>query len=391
MHSHIYDTIIIGAGGMGSAATYHLAKAGADILTLEQFQHGHTLGSSHGENRIIRFFYDKYFYSELMKAAYEEWRNLEQASGISLLYISGSVNIGEKGNQYAQAIRRSLDRADVEYEEWDKSLLKERFPQFNVTEDMDILWQQDTGFLHANECVSTQLQMAEQLGARIHQNTEVTSIDWQVDIPTVYTKEHKYQAKKIIITAGAWTSFLLKELDLPLTVTKQQVCYYKPTNAESFQPNRFPVFTEVTSENEFMYGMPYFGKKGVKVARHGMGKTISPDSSDRSPDPEYTHHIDNYLRTRIPELGKAYNAEACLYTETPDEDFIIDTHTHCPNILIAAGFSGHGFKFCSIVGRIMCELVLNGRTDFNISHFRIDRPKPPDGILFRLHTSKNSK
>lgn len=390
MSSHIYDTIIIGAGGMGSAATYHLAKSGADTLTLEQFQRGHTLGSSHGENRIIRFFYDKHFYTELMKTAYEEWRSLEQASGISLLYISGSVNLGEKGNQYAHTIRTSLDMAGVEYEEWDKLQLKKRFPQFNVSGDMDILWQHDTGFLHANKCVSTHLQMAEQLGANIQENSEVTRIDWQNEIPTVYTIENKFKARKIIITAGAWTSLLLNELNLPLTVTKQQVCYYKPTNIESFQPNSFPVFTEVTSESEFMYGMPNFGKKGVKVARHGMGKTILPDSSDRTPDSEYIHHMDKYLMTRIPELGKAYNAEVCLYTETPDEDFIIDAHPHCPNILIAAGFSGHGFKFCSLVGRIMCEMVLNGRTTFNISHFRIDRPIPSDGFFYRLQKSKNS-
>ncbi|RKU27060.1 N-methyl-L-tryptophan oxidase [Candidatus Poribacteria bacterium] len=389
MPSHIYDTIIIGAGGMGSAATYHLAKSGADILTLDQFQRGHTHGSSHGDNRIIRFFYDKHFYTELMKTAYDEWRSLEQASGRSLLYISGSVNLGEKGNQYAQTIRRSLDMAGVEYEEWDKLQLRERFPQFNVSGNMDILWQQDTGFLHANKCVSTHLQMAEKLGARIQENTEVTRIDWQVDIPTVYTKENKFRARKIVITAGAWTSYLVRELDLPLTVTKQQVCYYRPTDTESFQPNRFPVFTEVTSESEFMYGMPYFGEKGVKVARHGMGKTILPDSSDRSPDSEYIDHMDKYLMARIPELGKAYHAEVCLYTETPDEDFIIDVHPHCPNILIAAGFSGHGFKFCSLVGRIMCEMVLNGRTAFNISHFRIGRPKPSGGILYRLQKVNN--
>ena len=219
-----------------------------------------------------------------------------------LLYITGSVNIGEKGDQYVQSIRTSLDMADVEYEEWDKSQLKERFPQFNVSDDTDILWQQDTGFLHANECVSTHLKLAEQFGASIHENTEVTHIDWQADTPSVHTKKHKYKAKKIIITAGAWTFSLLKNLNLPLTVTKQQVCYYKPTDIDSFQPDRFPVFTEVTSEGEFMYGMPFFGEKGVKVARHGMGKTISPDSSNRTPDLDYIQHMDDYLSKRIPDL-----------------------------------------------------------------------------------------
>lgn len=373
MHSNIYDAIIIGAGGMGSAVTYHLARSGADILSLEQFQRGHTLGSSHGENRIIRFFYDKHFYTELMKTAYAEWRNLESTSGKKLLYITGSVNIGEKDDQYVQSIRASLDMANVEYQEWGKSQLKERFPQFNVSDDMDILWQQDTGFLHANECVATHLELAEQFGAVIQENNEVTHIDWQVDTPTVHTKDHKFKAKKVIMTAGAWTSSLLKELNLPLTVTKQQVCYYKPTDSQSFEPDRFPVFTEVTCEGEFMYGMPFFGEKGVKVARHGMGKTIPPDSSNRTPEPDYIQHMDDYLSERIPDLGKTSQADVCLYTETPDEDFIIDTHPQCPNILIAAGFSGHGFKFCSLIGRIMSELALNGESTFDISHFRIGR------------------
>ena len=373
MRSHIYDTIIIGAGGMGSATAYHLAKSGAEVLVLEQFQRGHTLGSSHGETRIIRFFYDKPFYTELMKTAYAEWRNLESASGKQLLFITGSVNLGESGNQYVISVRQSLDTAGVESEWWDAEQLAKRFPQFQVSNEMDILWQKDTGFLHASECVSTHLQLAEQHGVEVQENTPVTRIDWQADIPTIYTEDTQFRGKKIVVAAGAWTSSLLTELNLPLTVTKQQVCYYKPTDVALFQPNQFSVFTEITTEGEFMYGMPYLGKNGVKVARHGMGQSVSPDTCNRTPDKDYIHRMDTYLNERIPELGNAVHAEVCLYTETPDEDFIIDTHPDCPNLLIAAGFSGHGFKFCSLVGRIMSELALTGETAFDISPFRINR------------------
>ncbi|MCG9126959.1 N-methyl-L-tryptophan oxidase [Candidatus Poribacteria bacterium] len=385
MPSHIYDTIIIGAGGMGSAATYHLAKTGANILTLEQFQRGHTLGSSHGEARIIRFFYDKPFYTELMKTAYAEWRDLENVSGKQMLFITGSVNLGEKGNEYGESVRKSLDTKHVEYEVWDKTQLKERFPQFQVTDEMEIIWQKDTGFLYASECVSTYLKLAENLGATIRENTPVIRIDWEADIPTVLTEDNQFHARKVIVTAGAWTSYLLKDLELPLTVTKQQVCYYNPIDKLAFHPDRFPVFTEITCDDEFMYGMPYFGENGVKVARHGKGKTISPDSSDRLPDSDYIRYMDNYITSRIPELGRTNHAEVCLYTETPDEDFIIDTHPHCPDLYIAAGFSGHGFKFCSLVGKIMCELALTGESVFDISHFRIDRPKTSEGTFLRLY------
>ena len=373
MNTHIYDAIVIGAGGMGSATAYQLAKSGADVLVLEQFQRGHTFGSSHGETRIIRFFYDKAFYTELMKTAYAEWRALESASGKSLLFITGSVGIGAKGNPYGRAARESLDAAGVESEWWDAAELAERFPQFRVTNDMDILWQKDTGFLRAAECVSTHLQLAEQHGATVREETAVTDIDWQADVPTVQTEDGQFHGKKVVVTAGAWAGTLLAELDLPLTVTKQQVCYYQPADIERFQPARFPVFTESTPEGEFIYGIPAFGRNGLKIARHGRGQIISADTPERIPDADYIAHIDAYVQERMPELGKTTHTEVCLYTETPDEDFIIDAHPHCPNVLIAAGFSGHGFKFCALVGRIMSELVRKGETGFDIQPFRIDR------------------
>ena len=373
MQSHIYDAIVIGAGGMGSATAYHLAKSGADVLVLEQFQRGHTFGSSHGETRIIRFFYDKPFYTELVKTAYTEWRALESASGKQLLFITGSVNIGESGNQYVISVRQSLDAAGVKSEWWDAKQLAKKFPQFRVSNDMDILWQKDTGFLYASECVLTHLQLAEQHGSEIQEKTSVERIDWQADVPTVHTEDSQFRGRKVIVTAGAWTSSLLSELNLPLTVTKQQACYYKPVDVALFQLDQFPVFTEITTENEFMYGIPNFGKNGVKIARHGMGQSVSPDSCNRTPDSDYIQRIDTYLRERIPELGNTVHAEVCLYTETPDEDFVIDVHPDCPDLLIAAGFSGHGFKFCSLVGRIMSELALTGETAFDISPFRIDR------------------
>lgn len=373
MQSHIYDVIVIGAGGMGSATTYHLTKAGVDVLLLEQFQRGHSFGSSHGETRIIRFFYDKPFYTELMKTAYTEWRSLESESGKQLLFITGSINIGENGNQYIDSVRQSLDASDVESEWWDSKRVTDKFPQFRVSNDMKVLWQKDTGFLYASECVLTHLQLAENNGAKIHENTRVTHIEWQNGGLIVHTDDTRFFCRKVVVTAGAWTSNLLNELNTHLKVTKQQVCYFQPSNYTLFQPNRFPVFTEITTENEFLYGIPYFGKHGVKVARHGMGKIVSPDSCDRKPDSDYIERMDTYLRERIPDIGKTTHSEVCLYTETPEEDFIIDKHPDCPDILIAAGFSGHGFKFCSLVGRIMSEMALTGETTFDIHPFHLSR------------------
>ncbi len=372
MQSYIYDAIVIGAGGMGSATAYHLAKSGADVLVLEQFQRGHKFGSSHGETRIIRFFYDKLFYAELVKTAYAEWRDLESASGKQLLFITGSVNLGPSGNPYVISVRQSLDAAGVESEWWDAKQLTEQFPQFRVSNDMDILWQKDTGFLYASECVSTHLQLAEQHGAKIREETQVNHIDWEMDVPTVYAGDSEFYGKKIVVTAGAWTNILLAEIDFPLNVTRQQVCYYKNVSP-LFQPDRFLIFTETTKNGEFLYGMPYFGKNGLKVARHGKGNRVHPDRCNRKPDTDYINLMDAYVSERIPQLGKSTHAEVCLYTETPDEDFVIDKHPNCPNVLIAAGFSGHGFKFCSLVGCIMSELALTGESAFDINPFRIGR------------------
>ena len=377
MNTHIYDAIVIGAGGMGSATAYHLAKSGADVLVLEQFARGHKLGSSHGATRIIRFFYDKPFYTELMKTAYAEWRALESVSGKSLLFITGSVGMGAKGNAYGQATQRSLDAAGVESEWWNGTQFAKRFPQFQGVKDMDVLYQKDTGFLLAAACNATHLYLAEKHGATVREETSVTEIDWQADVPTVRTENDRFHGRKVVVTAGAWAGILLSELNLPLTVTRQQVCYYQPKDIDRFQPDRFPVFVESTPDGEFIYGIPAFGSfdtgGGLKIARHGRGEIISPDTRDRTPDPDYIAHIDAYVQERIPELGNATHAEVCLYTETPDEDFIIDRHPACPDVLIGTGFSGHGFKFCALVGRIMSELVLSGETGFDIHPFRIDR------------------
>ncbi len=372
MQTHNYDVIVIGAGGMGSATAYHLAKSGANVLVLEQFHRGHKFGSSHGETRIIRFFYEKPFYTELMKTAYQEWRDLEASSGKQLLFITGSVNLGKSGNEYVMSVRKCMEAAGIQSEWWDANKLRQEYPQFNNTKEMDILWQKDSGFLYASECVSTHIQLAEKLGADIHDRTPVTHIDWQADIPIVHTIENQFRCNKVVVTTGAWTSSLLTELTIPLTVTKQQVCFYKPLDT-AFRSDQFPVFTEVTEHGEFLYGMPYYGKNGVKVARHGKGIRVHPDRCNRKPDADYINHIDAYVSERIPELGNSTHAEVCLYTETHDEDFVIDKHPNCQNVLIAAGFSGHGFKFCSLVGRIMSELTLTGESAFDISPFRIDR------------------
>ncbi len=369
----MYDAVIIGAGSMGSAAAYHLAKLGARTLVLEQFSRGHTFGSSHGDTRVIRLVYDKQFYTELMKFAYAEWRGLEKASGTDLLFTTGSVVIAPEGHYYPRNMCASLDAARIESEWWSQRQLAARFPQFRIEDGMSVLWQKDTGFLHASACVSTHLQLAEEHGAEVREETPVMNIDWQGDNPEVIVKGERFRGRKVIVTSGAWTGQILSELSLPLIVTRQQVVYYQPTAASLFQPDSFPVFIDVTW-GEFFYGFPVFGSEGVKVARHGLGQPVSPDACNRTPDAEYIEHLSAFMRKRIPDAaGEALYAQVCLYTETPDEDFIIDIHPNCPDLILATGFSGHGFKFSSLVGRILAEMALQEETGFDINPFRLAR------------------
>jgi monomeric sarcosine oxidase len=369
----IFDAIVIGAGGMGSAVAYSLACSGAKTLLLEQYSRGHAFGSSHGDSRVIRFAYEKKFYVELMKSAYTEWRNLEAASGKKLLFINGGVTIAPKGHDYVVSLRDSMDAEGVESEWWDRRRVSARFPQLRIDDDACVLWQEDTGFLYASECVLTHLRLAESHGAEILEGTCVIAIKWQGSVPEVIVKGKSFRARKVIVTAGPWTTSLLTELELPLTVTRQQIVYYRPTDANLFQPGQFPVFIDIT-QGEFIYGLPIFRRSGVKVARHGLGETVSPDTCDRTPDTDYVEHLRDYLKVRIPDAaGEMLHAQVCLYTETLDGDFIIDAHPHCPHLIIAAGFSGHGFKFCSLVGRILAEMALAGQTSFDIRPFRLAR------------------
>lgn len=371
-----YDAVIIGAGGMGSAAAHHLASSGARTLVLEQFSRGHAFGSSHGDSRIIRLAYETQFYVELMKSAYTEWRKLEAASGNKLLVNTGGITIAPKGDDYIIGLRNSLDAAGVESQWWDHGHVSSRFPQFEIDDNVCVLWQEDTGFLYASECVLTHLRLAESQGAEIRENTRVSNIDWQSSVLEVVANGESFRGRNVIVTAGPWTASILSTLALPLTVTRQQVVYFRPTDVNLFQPEIFPVFIEI-SQGEFIYGIPVFKLGGVKVARHGLGEQVSPDTCDRAPSADYVEHMRGYLKARIPDAaGELLHAQVCLYTETPDGDFLIDTHPDCPHLIIAAGFSGHGFKFCSLVGRILADIASAGQTNFDLQPFRLARFLP---------------
>ena len=370
----VYDAIVVGAGGMGGAAAYRLASAGASVLVLEQFKTGHTQGSSHGESRMIRLLYEDVYYVKLVKSAYDEWYRVEEETGRQLLFKCGGVVFTPDGHPFVVRSQAALTEFGIETEWWEREQFAARFPQFTIDSDVRVLWQPGTGFLLASVCVATFLEAASKRGAVVLDEKPVDRIEWDRDPIEVVAGGQRFKGGKVVAAAGPWAGRLLKELELPLRVTRQQVVHFRTADPALFRPMVFPAFLDLTW-NEVLYGFPHIAIEGIKVSRDShRGEAVDPDTCSRVPDPEHIEHLREFLKERIPgAAGEVVDAQVCLYTETPDLDFVVDAHPACPNLLIAAGFSGHGFKFCALMGRILSELALEGGTGFDIGRFSLDR------------------
>lgn len=364
-----YNAIVVGGGAMGGAAAYRLARARAGrVLLLERHAIGHDRGSSHGESRIIRLTYGHPAYVRLAREAYACWEELERDSGETFLTRTGDLFFGPADGPIA-AYFESLEAAGVPFERLAPGDAERRFPAFRLPAGFAALHQAEGGILPATRCVRTQARMAAELGAEVREDEPVRSMDRRSDAIRVETDRGVYEAERLVVAGGAWTGRLLPELDLPLRVTRQEVAYFRPKGgAAAFRPDRMPVFvylgpTEV--EDDKYYGVPIFGRFGVKVARHRTtGPPVDPDSVDRRAGPEASAEVRAFIGRHLPTLADAdaIDPHVCLYTVTPDEDFVIDLHPADPRIAVASPCSGHGFKFASVVGKILAELVLSGRT-----------------------------
>lgn len=369
-----YDVIVLGAGLVGSAAAYHLAKAGQRVLALEQFEIDHQQGSSFGVSRIIRYAYDHPTYIALAKAVYPMWRALEEEAGTQLMWQTGGLDFGRADEETLLRFRDNLANAGIAHEWLAPAEVAQRFPQFRLDEDMMGLYQADTGLLAASECVKTQVRLAQQHGATVLAGTRVTGVEAQGNSVTVHTAHDRYSAAQLVIAAGAWAGPLLKGLDLrlPLQPTREQLVFFETSDLSQFVPGRFPVF--IAHEPTWFYGIPSVDGTGLKVGIHAGSEATDPDHTLRSVDDEFVTLVRGFLRTRIPAGDSPpKSSRVCLYTMTPDEHFILDRHPAYPYIAIGAGFSGHGFKFGILNGRILADLLLAGETPHDISEFRLQR------------------
>lgn len=375
-----FDVIVLGAGAMGSAAAYHLAKAGQRVLLLEQFEIDHQKGSSYGYSRIIRFSYNDAAYIKLAKATYPLWATLAEESGERLHIKTGGLDFGAPTESTLQDTITSLRSADIPFEILAPRDAEKRFPQFRFDDDSLVIYQADSGMLAPSKCVRAHVKIAQQNGATILDHTPVTRLKIHPDSIEVQTPNETFSAGRLVITAGSWAGKVLAEtgLKLPLQPIRVQEAYFQPVNANlaDYEPGRMPVFIYHRGylQGDAMYGLPTIDGSGVKAARHGGTPFQQPDIN-YTPDSAVIDDIRVFTRQYVPAIGDGplVSTRICIYTMTPDEHFIIDQHPDYPHVVLGTGFSGHGFKFSAGIGSILSDLAVHGSTVQDISLFKISR------------------
>lgn len=375
-----YDAIVLGAGGMGSAATYHLAKMGQRVLLLEQFELDHQKGSSYGFSRVIRYAYDHPIYINLMRAAYPLWFALEEEAGETLYVKTGGLDISFPDQPTFQVLKQSMDDADLPYEHLSAAQVHDRFPQFRLDERMQTLYQEASGFLKASRCVLAHIRLAQDRGATVIDRSPVLAIQPSATSVSVQTTTETYSADRLIITVGSWAQSLLVQqgIQLPLKIMPCQLGFYQPDHPADFVPGRFPVFFAhiIGDYGEMPYGIPHDDEAiGVKVTTfYGWNTVDHPNEVNYAPSEDWVEGMRKFSRQYIPGIaGACLSTRRCLYTLTPDKHFVIDRHPEYNHIGFGAGFSGHGFKFTTLVGKMLAELVLEGKTDYDTSLFQLSR------------------
>lgn len=377
-----FDTIVVGAGAMGSATAYHLARDGQHVLLLEQYAIAHTRGSSHGESRIFRYAYENPAYVRLAMQSRSLWQALETEANEQLLRPTGGLDFADDGAYHGavEAIGEALSGAGCQYDMLDIKTLSRRFPQWQLGNDVLAVYSPDAGVLNATRCVEVMVMRAVVHGVTVRDNEPVRDIFVDQDTAEVVTDAGWYQAPRLVITAGPWSNHVLRHagLELPLRVSQEQTVYVQPrTSADQFLPERFPLW--IHHGEPSVYGFPILGLPGIKLAFHADGLFIDVADYTQTPRPEVTARLHAYVQRYLPAVaGEAFHPTTCLYTMTPDEDFIVDRVPGKPHVVFGAGFSGHGFKFAIGIGRALADLVQWGSTEMEIGHLHVGRFLPAD-------------
>jgi sarcosine oxidase len=373
--SNHYDVIVIGAGGMGSAATYHLARGGKRVLALERFDIPHTMGSSHGVNRIIRkAYFEDASYVPLLLRSYELWSELETIAGEEILVITGSVDAAHPDDK---TFTRSLESClihGLEHEVLSGDEVNRRYPGYRLPESHMAVYQPDGGYVMSERAIVAHIDGAIAAGAAVRAREAVTGWEPIGDGVRVATERDTYTADRLVITAGAWSMGLLDRFDGLAVPERQVLAWFLPTRRDLFQRDAFPVFNIEVDEGH-LYGFPEETIPGFKIGiYHHLFEDVDPDLMDREPTIADEQALRAVTERYFPEAaGAVMSLKSCLFTNSPDEHFIVDTLPDSPQVAVAAGFSGHGYKFASVIGEILADLAIDGGTTHDIELLRLGR------------------
>ncbi|HSP18610.1 MAG TPA: N-methyl-L-tryptophan oxidase [Myxococcaceae bacterium] len=373
-----YDAIVAGVGGMGSAAAFHLARRGRRVLGLERFTIPNEMGSSHGTSRIIRLAYFEHpSYVPLLRRSYELWRELERGYGSPLLHMTGCIHIGAPGTNVFDGCLRSCSEHGLEHEVLDSAELMRRFPAYRLPVETMAVLEAEGGFLEPERCIEAHAAGARAAGADLRPGEAVTGWELVAGGVRVATTKGSYEADRLVLTAGSWSGRLATALAPVLQPERQVLAWLEVARPELFEQAAFPVFVMEVPEGMF-YGFPLFagGPPGLKLGRyHHRQEAADPDLLDREgAGPEDEALLRSFAARYLPEAaGRALEMKVCMFTNTPDEHFLIDLHPALPQVVVAAGFSGHGFKFCSVVGEILADLAIDGGSRHDTALFRVGR------------------
>lgn len=382
-----HPAIVIGCGGLGSAALYRLSRRlGPGVLGLEQFALGHERGASQDHSRIIRMVQHQPQYAALAPAAYQSWREVEEASGQRLVTTTGGLVIEDSAHREAtntgtrnlEGYVAMLTQFDVDHELLDASEITGRWPQFRLAGGERAVYQADTGIVDAGRANAAHASLARAHGASILESTPVRSVRPTAAGVEVHTAEHAYITDRLVVTSGAWTNQVLAGCGvvLPLTVTQEQVTYYATPHPRRFSPQTFPVFMWHGRYN--FYGFPVHGEAATKLGQHMGGPETTAQARTFEPDPVRQHRYREFLDRHIPGFaGPELYSRTCLYTIPPDQDLVLDAVPGDPRITVAVG-AGHAYKFAALIGTILAELACDGTSTHPIDAFAATRPAVTD-------------
>lgn len=363
---------------MGSAAVYHLARRGRRVLGLERFDVPHEMGSSHGVTRIIRLaYYEHPSYVPLLRRAYELWRELQAEAGEQLLHITGSIDAGPAGSEVPEGSLLSCRLHDLPHELLEADQLNRRFAGYRLPKGHVGVLQPEGGFLLPERCVVAHVESAQALGAEVHAREAVVGWEPTADGVVVRTERATYEADRLVLSAGAWLGKLAPSLASIAMPERQVLAWLQPRRPDLFRPEQFPVFNLMVEEGR-TYGFPVHGIPGFKLGLfHHRHENVDPDLIERQPDADDERLLRAIAERYFPDgAGPTMALKVCMFTNSPDEHFLVDLHPDYPQVVVASPCSGHGFKFATVMGEILADLVTEGQTRHDVSLFKISRFAP---------------